>query len=533
MMTPHMAEDITVLKQYLAPHTNDRAPINKDYSHISNARGHPIVYLTVPRERKGFNSAVVPGKVQREIVEQILSPFVEDVKSLFFEHLHPCFPVLDELTFQEMWQKNKESISSTLLCDIYANALQFWSCSDKLRKYARPDVHFIWNQSVAALQDDFMAPTISTIHSALLDLIGRPVIQVNGNIVNTGRIVTLAQSLGLHRNPCSWTITSYEKSVRIRLWWGVLIHDYWSSISHGIPPMINPDYYDVPLPLPGHISDPTRAKSEASFIQLCKLSAILGKVLPSVYGLKPDFGILSRSLRRIDCELDDWVTELPDYLQSRSFAIIASNGASNLWFCFLSVRMLVCRLTYKITLKEPGSISVEAHQYRLANMREASYNLIDFITSLTETHLREFWLPYTSYLLVAATTILLRCTIECGNIDTKKLCVLKLLDFSARLRDADEKGWDLADFCLERCSEPIQKMAEALKISRVSTQGIATDPVATNIVTAHTGRSDQVETDGIEHGSGAIFDFELPLDSVDYPWETLWTTLEGPWSTHI
>ena len=80
---------------------------------------------------------------------------------------------------------------------------------------------------MSALQEDFMAPSSSTVHAALLDLVGRPIHGVIGNIVNAGRTVTLAHSLGLNRDPTSWKATEHEKIVRIKLWWGVLIHDYW------------------------------------------------------------------------------------------------------------------------------------------------------------------------------------------------------------------------------------------------------------------------------------------------------------------
>jgi hypothetical protein len=126
-----------------------------------------------------------------------------------------------------MWQKDRDRISPTLICDLYASALLFWDKSEVLRHHAQPDAQFIWNQAVTALQEDFMEPTISTVHAALLDMVGRPVLSVTGNIVNAGRIVTLAHSLGLHRDPTLWRATVHEKNVRIKLWWGVLIHDYW------------------------------------------------------------------------------------------------------------------------------------------------------------------------------------------------------------------------------------------------------------------------------------------------------------------
>ena len=113
------------------------------------------------------------------------------------------------------------------MCDIYACTLLFWNYSPVLKQYPRPDLTFAWNQAVTALQDDFMSPMISTVHATLLDMIGRPILQITGNIVNAGRVVTLAHSLGLHRDPTSWKATDHEKNVRVRLWWGCVINDHW------------------------------------------------------------------------------------------------------------------------------------------------------------------------------------------------------------------------------------------------------------------------------------------------------------------
>ncbi|CAO2654932.1 Nn.00g116650.m01.CDS01 [Neocucurbitaria sp. VM-36] len=535
MMNPPMAEDIAVLQQYLTSHTTEGNPAAKLYKTISNAPGNPIIYLTVPKRRKGLNTASDPGRTQREIIEQILNPFAAEVRRLYFDRLHPCFPILDEKTFTSMWKRDNEQISSTLLCDLYASALSFWECSELLQSYPRPDVHFIWNQAVAALQDDFMAPTISTVHAALLDMVGRPVIQVTGNIVNAGRIATLAQSLGLHRDPTLWKATPHEKSVRVKLWWAVVIHDYWSSLGHGIPPTTNPRYYDVPIPtsdmLATSLASETQKRATTTFIYLCKLSQILGDVLPFVYSLQLEEEEVSRSLRRTECVLDDWAIALPGYLRPDSSPYSAVNGASNLWFSYLSVKVLICRLAFKTTLKCSKPSFSEARQYRLALLREASCDVVDFVTSLNEAQLREFWMPYTSYLLVTATTILLRCTIECGAIETKRVCATKLLLFIDRLRRASEiSGWDLADFCLERCHEPIQKIADALKIPSRSSQ---TQSREADLMSASSEVVDQPGVDTAASGSAPMPDFFLPIDSLDYPWETLWDTFEGPWPIQI
>lgn len=531
MMNPHMAEDITVLQRYLTSNTTQRRTPSKLYSTISTGPGgSPVVYLTLPKRRKGLRNAVDPGRAQREIIEQVLSPFAYEVRKAYFDHLHPCFPVLDEKTFSDMWDEDCDRISSTLICDLYASALQVWGRSAVLCHQIRPDPHFIWNQAVTALQDDFMAPTISTVHAAVLDLLGRPVIGVTGNIVNAGRIVTLAQSLGLHRDPSSWKATSHEKSVRIFLWWGILIHDYWSSIGHGIPPTINPQYYDVPVPTISNTTGSgtqaqTHLQSNTTFVQLCKLSQILGDILPLVYALRETPDEIKRRLRKIECALDDWVLQLPGYLQPTCAIPYVVNGGSNLWFAFLSIRVLVCRLSFKAVLGDPDQTS-EARQYHLAMLREAASVVADFVVSLTEAQLQEFWMPYTSYLLVTSATILLRCTIESNDLATKRSCVAKLVAFQDRLRTArDTSQWDLADFCLERCDGPIQKIADAMGIS--SRRTLAVESIDQTTVPA------SGEPNLSTLGSPVLDDLLLPIDSLDYPWETLWDGMEGPWSIQI
>lgn len=529
MMDPHMAEDITVLEQYLSQKPMESPAMAKPYRTVSTASTNPIVYLTVPRVRKGLKTSADPGGTQREIIEQVLNPYAAEVRKLYFEYLHPCFPILDEHTFLHLWQKDNDLVSSTLMCDMYASALLYWHRSEVLRQHPRPDLNFIWNNAITALQDDFLGPTISTVPAALLDMLGRPVRAVTGNIVNAGRVVTLAQSLGLHRDPSSWKVTVHEKNVRIRLWWGVVIHDHWSSVGHGIPPTINPRYYDV-LPVTSDmLAFPTIPQSclnsASTFIQLCKLTQILGDILPHVYALRLDLDELWTCVRKTECALDNWRADLPPSLILNRLPSASSvNGSSNLWFAFLSIKLLMCRLAVKATLKETTSLT-EPHHRRLANLREASCATVDFVASLQHEQLQEFWLPYTSYLLVSAATILLRCTIECEDLATKKSCIAKLIVFRDRLRTArEESGWDLADFCLERCEEPIQKLADALQTISLPRQEERTEFAAS---ISHDQPIRVADNPGGE--PIALPDLFLSLDTLEYPWDNLWDTFDASW----
>ncbi|KAL1648124.1 hypothetical protein SLS58_002451 [Diplodia intermedia] len=55
-----------------------------------------MVYLALPRHREGLELARDSGRSQREILDQILGPKKQEVIQLYFTHIHPAFPVLDE-----------------------------------------------------------------------------------------------------------------------------------------------------------------------------------------------------------------------------------------------------------------------------------------------------------------------------------------------------------------------------------------------------------------------------------------------------
>jgi len=273
----------------------------------------------------------------------------------------------------------------------------------------------------------------------------------------------------------------------------------------------------------------TCLNSASTFIQLCKLTQILGDILPHVYALRLDLDELWTCLRKTECALDKWRADLPPSLTLNHLPSTSDvNGSSNLWFAFLSIKLLTCRLAVKATLKETTS-STETHHSRLATLREASCATVDFVASLQHEQLQEFWLPYTSYLLVSAATILLRCTIECEDLATKKSCISKLIVFRARLRTAREKsGWDLADFCLERREEPIQKLADAMQTISYPRQKERAETAASR---SYDHPMQVAVTDGTGNELVALPDLFLSLDTLEHPWDNLWDTFDTSWPT--
>lgn len=145
----------------------------------------------------------------------------------FLGKINSSFPIFDEIAFVEFYKSGNERLPSPLLCQVYATALVYWNQYHVLAPHPKPDIRYAVNLAVAALHEDFSAPGLSTLGTALIDLTGRSVFSMTGNAINSGRTVSLSHCLGLNRDPRNWKLSVAEKNHRIRLWWGVAIHDRW------------------------------------------------------------------------------------------------------------------------------------------------------------------------------------------------------------------------------------------------------------------------------------------------------------------
>lgn len=84
ILEPALAEDVEALEHYLTAYGPEAVSSAKPYRTVSTARdGKPVVYLTVPRRRKGLhNHEVNPGVKNREVMENVLGPLRQHVIDL-------------------------------------------------------------------------------------------------------------------------------------------------------------------------------------------------------------------------------------------------------------------------------------------------------------------------------------------------------------------------------------------------------------------------------------------------------------------
>jgi hypothetical protein len=514
LVGPAVAEDVEILQRHISSHEPSQNQRSNPYRLLFRDSSNPVIYLSVPRYRTGLETTVDAGKGHLEIVSQILGPFRDEVIELYLKHFHSNYPVLDDSTCDALRKRQLDKVSPSLLCTIYAAASPMWRKSDTLKLHPHPDYHYFWNKAISALYEDFISPSLATISSAVVEAIGRPSVSLVGNISNCGRTVALAQTFGLHRDPSKWNITTDEKFTRIRLWWGVLANDFWSSIAYGTPPHSVKSCYDVPLPtlenlLPAKAT-PSQRYSITCFLHLCSLTEILGDILPLVYKLNPEPGEIVQAVDQLKCQLQMWESQLPEWLPSAR-----QPGSSNLWFCFLYIRLLVSRLWLRATILNGDAPGTPNNDERLEGLSKNSSDVLDFINSLEEFHFQDFWLPYCGHLLVLATMVSLRCTVEARNVELRSAHIARLQQFLSHIRFArDNFDWDIADYCIERCAGPIAKIA---------TLAVGDLPAQADTPSVHENGEAHAN---FNYEEQPYFLSEL-LDSstnFDFSWEALWDT---------
>ncbi|GIZ36697.1 hypothetical protein CKM354_000016500 [Cercospora kikuchii] len=539
LVGPAVAEDVRILEDFLDAHGLQENYLNGSGNDVgagpprprhgrvtayntvfsSNGSEEAMVYVTVPPGHAGLELARHPGKTQLAAMQQLLDISTRDeLVSLYSRFVHPHFPIVD----MHAVRSNADSVTSTLLCYIYMLALPLWHKSPLLAGRQPPNFGRVVNLATAALQSDFLVPTTSTITAAVLDLLGRPVRTVTTNILTTGKMVALAHSMGLHRDSSRWSASQEEKSLRKRLWWSVVIHDCWGSYAHGTPPIISSDRYDVVVLDPADwapVHDDLRASLMAvQNTQFCYLTRHLSDLLELVHGLKTRWEEVPRTLRKIECALDDWEADLRR-LCSIDLRKGPPSGHSSMQFCFLSVRLLVQRLYLRAATAQTAYPIDTEKQYRIMSLRESAITIVDYVNMLTPEHFSEFWFAHSSHFLVSTIIMLLRCMIESHDPDQLSRCTSKLIQFRQTLQDARANyGWDIADMCLERCSDAIERVTRSSAYGPPFNDHQSLNTGATEMPPPPLPDFDILDADWLAHSASGL-DTLLPTQSLDLVWD--------------
>ncbi|KAL4806233.1 fungal-specific transcription factor domain-containing protein [Aspergillus unguis] len=467
IVSPAVADDNDILESYLSaiPFAQKRSFTGTNQA--SNRHVGPVRFNVVPRRPLGVvaNQSFAASKC--EVIEKYLDPDVDEYLNLWFFKANLCFPLFDEASFRTSYSSHKEKISPALLSNLYANSLVYWRSSIRLYSGRTPDIRYIWNQANEALHSElFLSPGISSIMAILLNVCGRPSTSMFGNGGMVGMAVALSNALGLNRDPSGWTISPLEKSLRIRIWWLVLIHDRWCSLAYGTPLQVHRAQYDVPLPTVNDIcpnTAPEHEKAAASvFVAFASLTDILARYLEHVCSVSKEFSQSTVSEIRLEQILRDWEDSLGDDVRHIVLRGIHLDipGAANFRLAYLSVKLLLRRLqlsTNKASLQIADDMASPFYMHAQRAAEEIAY----LVQELDESQFQGFWIPVHAFSLTSATMFLLRSGLRMRN-ETRNTPLKIAHDMVNTLQSHRRNfDWDLADNCVAHCRELLDRIGMA------------------------------------------------------------------------
>ncbi|KAL0075555.1 fungal-specific transcription factor domain-containing protein [Phycomyces blakesleeanus] len=315
---------------------------------------------------------------------------------IYFANIHPVLPVVNKPEFLKQYRDQADTYpSAELLNAMLGAAARFVECeshSQRSKVYRPPDTAWdvplgwsdqFFDKAQALISASAAHPTLSKVQAVIL------IHNHSGNMDSKssacwlmgGLAIRLAQGLGLNRNCEEWDISESEKQTRKRLWWALYVTDRFHSASLGRPISIRDEDNDVGYPdataswrevldLPKELDGkeitrfPSATYQPASiegrvefyqlFVQLVKLSEILGRILQGLYTPKAqkvshDHGS-DAIVSMLDHELTEWRFAYPKALESAHFDDFNEKDG---YLAPVSASILLCYFSLLILLHRP------------------------------------------------------------------------------------------------------------------------------------------------------------------------------------
>ncbi|KAJ5214910.1 hypothetical protein N7468_010589 [Penicillium chermesinum] len=230
----------------------------------------------------------------------------------YFAHVHFFLPVLEPSKFLDAYTtKENQDMNLLLLWSVFLAATNFVE-ADVLQQAGfssrKAMKRAMYKRAKCFYDIDHSSDTLTLIQSVLLLSYWYSDAQEHtGASYWIGIAITLAQSIGLHRDPntqsrnISHSQVEGKRHLTCRLWWTCVIRDRWVSLAKGRPMRIHDEDHDVKLPVMSDILNefhtvspeaqrqflpPDLDKLADIWISLVKISDTLGRILRMHYRLK-------------------------------------------------------------------------------------------------------------------------------------------------------------------------------------------------------------------------------------------------------
>lgn len=355
-------------------------------------------------------------RYRREVEDMVSDEVGRRLIHLFYRYVQPYFPILSSSRDDEGARK-PSSVPTCLLAAIYGHALAFCAWDDKLcvEVNTLPSADALFRVAWLSVLPLLHTPSLAALQTLLLLVQRRPTNKhvsdtpFKGFITNAA--VSIAQTLGLNRDPLDWPLPAWETKQRRRLAWATYIQDKWLALNSGRPSQITADDWDV-SPLTeddffekdGNPSGPDTQSSQ-HFMKLCELSKIVDDILRELFSIKATKALHNRLEATLEVakplrlRLTEWYQRLPAGLLPQSNSLSEGNrkkpqqqheldGNGSLQLAYITAKIELFRAMLRPRINDNTATAVSA--LRTGAMAVAK-EVFDFLEGLNARELEAFW----------------------------------------------------------------------------------------------------------------------------------------------
>ncbi|PHH87574.1 hypothetical protein CDD83_8675 [Cordyceps sp. RAO-2017] len=352
-----------------------------------------------------------------DAVEAVVAPHGRKLIDLYFEVVHPAFPIIQKHVFLEKYDRSHREFSPPILAAVYILAINWWKHSEELSSLPRPDVRELERLVCRTLQDAMNRPKLSTIQAGLL-LSQRP---EGDQWAPTAQLVAIGQELGLHLDCTGWKIPPWEKGLRRRLAWALYMQDKWGALVHGRPSHIFSSNWAVKALSANDFPDVEWDETDANerqdvergrqlFMRAVQLSEILSEILDAFYTLEStktvsNAGAQATQLvlamaKPVQLKLKEWYAGLPAVLRLEPYSSSPSavqavpsrlSSIGYLHLAYFATEITLHRRIIRSLASSPCSVDAYIQHICRSAAKARLISAMDFVNRLTPSHLRSFW----------------------------------------------------------------------------------------------------------------------------------------------
>lgn len=423
-------------------------------------------------------------RYRREVDEMVSDEVGKRLIALFYKYVQPYFPVLSRSHGQtaENGACEPSSVPTCILAAIYGHALPFCAWDEKLciDVYTPPSADALFRIAWLASLPMLHTPSLAVLQTLLLLVQRRP---TNKHVSDTPfkwvimtTAVSIAESLGITRDPGEWPLPSWEIKLRRRLAWATFVQEKWLALNFGRSSHLSADDWDVqPLDEDDFEEEERVAIDESGllacehFLRLCELTEIVADLLRDLFSIRATRALHNsleatlEAAKPLRIRLTEWHQCLPAGLlkPTTTPATIPSpaspttskptpsrdlDGNGSLHLAYITAKIELYRAMLRPRSHPPNTPALSALR---TGALSVAHELAHFLDSLTAHQLEAFWSSYSRANFTIASSFLLHLFVSAPEERDARECLGVLEGWRSGLR-LKSRSCDLLNLALLR-----------------------------------------------------------------------------------